>query len=168
MFKVGANIRESDPLYGTNGWNVVAYPSGEIYSEGVRYDYLFWDGTGKGIYPDYKDRGVIVKQNEIEKTLRTQITMLGLNEKETKDFTDFWLPLIPKSPYVRLTWLQTEDMNELAPLLVSPKPDTIIRIFLEFEGLSKPKYLIPQKLGSIPRKGFTLVEWGGLLLKVRS
>ena len=87
----------------------------------------------------------------------------GLNAQESADFLAFWQPKLPSSPYVRLTWLNTADMNQLAPLQVNPIPKTFIRTFLEFEGLTKPITLIPQKLSSLPRLGFTLVEWGGLL-----
>ena len=31
------------------------------------------------------------------------------------------------------------------------------------EGLNAPIPLNQQKLGTIPRRGFTVVEWGGLL-----
>jgi hypothetical protein len=78
---------------------------------------------------------------------------------------EFWTDLLPQDPYVRLTWLNTSEMDRLAPLSVSPAPDTSIRIFLEFEGYSTPVKLIPQNLKSVPRQGFTLVEWGGLLIR---
>jgi hypothetical protein len=80
---------------------------------------------------------------------------------------EFWQPRLPKTPYVRLTWLNTEDMNKLAPLSVNPRPDTSIRIFLEFQGLEKPISLKTQKLTAPNREGFTLIEWGGLLLKAK-
>ena len=72
---------------------------------------------------------------------------------------------MPSTPYVRLTWFGTQQLNALAPLYVTPKPDTMIRIFLDFEGLKNPTQIKPQTLSAIPRKGFTLVEWGGLLRK---
>jgi len=78
---------------------------------------------------------------------------------------EYRLPKLPQSPYVQLTWLGTADMDQLAPLKVSPKPDTSIRIFLDFVGLERPVSLIPQKLSAPERRGFTLVEWGGLLVK---
>ena len=78
---------------------------------------------------------------------------------------DFWTGKLPATPYVRLTWLGTKEMNQLAPLTVDPSPDTTIRIFLDFAGLDRPVKLTPQKLVSSPRLGFTLVEWGGLLVK---
>jgi hypothetical protein len=161
--KVGANIRQADPPYTASGWKVMADPSGKISYRGQEYPYLFWDGTGRGIYPDHHDRGVVVARSEIEDTLHQQLAQLGLNTKEAAEFMDFWLPLMPDFPYVRLTWLGTRDMNRLAPLTVSPRPDTVIRVFLEFEGLNQYVQLTPQIFNSPVRRGFTLVEWGGLL-----
>jgi len=88
---------------------------------------------------------------------------MGLNEKEMADFLEFWLPKMPNTPYVRLTWFGNKLMDRLAPIFVMPKPETIIRVFLDFEGLGSKINLPPQKLSSPARKGFTVVEWGGLL-----
>lgn len=162
--QVGAKINVSEPAYG-NGWSVIAEPSGRLTdASGAHYDSLFWEGLGNGRYPDIS-RGFIVKREDLDSTLRLQLHQLGLNDKESADFMQFWLPKMPTTPYTRLSWLTTSEMNTLAPLAVSPRPDTIIRIFLDFEGLSKPENMTPQELTSIPRKGFTLIEWGGLLRK---
>jgi hypothetical protein len=109
--------------------------------------------------------GVVVAQKDLISTLKSQLKSLGLNSKESADFLDFWTNKLPVTPYIRLTWLGTKEMNQLAPLSVVPSPDTTIRIFLDFAGLNQPVKLIPQKLTSSPRFGFTLVEWGGLLVK---
>lgn len=162
--QVGADISESEPLY-NNGWQVKANPEGTLATaDGKIYDSLFWEGTGHGNYPEIT-QGFIVRQNDIEKTLASQLGELGLSKKESADFLDFWLPKMPNTPYVRLTWLTTEQLNELAPLFVLPKPDTVIRIFLDFQGLQKNVPLPEQHLTSLPRKGFTVVEWGGILKK---
>lgn len=163
--QVGAEIRKSEPIYPGNGWTVLAKPDGELIYQGQRYPYLFWEGLGEGVYPNYQDQGTVVKQENLVETVKGQLKQLGLNEKETADFMEFWQERLPKTPYVRLTWLTTEDMDKLAPLAVRPRPESYIRVFLEFEGLEKPKRLIPQKLTAPERKGFTLVEWGGLLIK---
>lgn len=162
--KVGAFITKSVPQYPQTGWNVTASPSGEISSNDQTYPSLFWEGKGEGLYNSHSGEGFVVAQENLLSTLKSQLSLQGLNQKETKDFLEFWQPRLPHTPYVRLTWLNTADMNELAPLTVSPRPDTTIRVFLEFEGLSSPVRLQPQKLVSPPRRGFTLVEWGGLLL----
>jgi hypothetical protein len=162
--QVGAQITKSEPTYPTNGWLVTANPNGELTYQNQSYPYLFWEGLGNGIYPDYRDQGTLVSQKDLVSTVYKQLSELGLNQKESADFMEFWQPRLPKTPYVRLTWLNTQDMNRLAPLFVSPKPDTSIRIFLEFQGLEKPITLKPQKLIAPQRNGFTLIEWGGLLI----
>lgn len=159
---VDADITKSDPPYG-NGWNVNARPNGALLYGDTPYDSLFWEGTGHGAYPTI-DRGFIIAKKDGEKTLRSHLTRLGLNQKESRDFLTFWLPKMPATPYIRLSWLTTHDMNELAPLAITPAPDTLIRVFLDFEGLEKQSDIKPQTLpSSLPRNGFTVVEWGGLL-----
>lgn len=158
--KVGADISKSDPEY-NGGWEAIAEPSGRLTVAGKIYDYLFWEGQGQE-YPNI-NKGKVVEVKGVETVLREDLAQLGLNQKETADFLDFWLPKMPNTPYIRLTWFGTSEMNKLAPLAVSPKPDTTIRIFLDFEGLDKPYDLKPQNLSAPARKGFTLVEWGGLL-----
>lgn len=161
---VGANIRISEPPY-DNGWTVRANPDGSlITSDGAHYGSLFWEGLGHGVYPEIKS-GFIVAQDEVEQTLRAHLARLGLNEKESAEFLEFWLPRMPNTPYIRLSWFGTREMNALAPLTITPKPDTVIRIFLDFEGLEQSLAIEPQRLTSVPRKGFTVVEWGGILRK---
>lgn len=163
--KVGAEITKSEPLYPQNGWTVLAHPSGQLDYQGQAYPNLFWEGTGKGFYPNPSNYGFVVAQKDLISTLNSQLTLLGLNAEESADFMKFWTDKLPTTPYVRLTWLGTAEMNQLAPLSVTPRPDTTIRIFLDFAGLDKPIKLIPQKLSAPSRRGFTLVEWGGLLIK---
>jgi hypothetical protein len=165
--QVGAKITKSEPIYPQEGWIVNAKPNGDLTYQNQNYPYLFWEGLGNGVYPDYKNRGVVVSQKDLISTLIKQLSQLGLNQKESADFMEFWQSKLPNTPYVRLTWLNTKDMDTLAPLTVNPRPDTKIRIFLEFEGLDKSINLIPQVLTAPKRNGFTLIEWGGLLLKTK-
>lgn len=160
--KVGANIKISEPLYDKmTGWNAVAKPNGQLMINGVSYNSLFWEGPGWGQYPEITE-GTIVKQADLMPTIKKQLKQQGLNDNEINDFVDYWQNKLPTKAYVRLTWFNTAQMNELAPLFVYPKPDTVIRVFLDASGLDKPISIPAQHLKSIPRKGFTLVEWGGL------
>src|SRR5262249_448727 len=131
-------------------------------SDGQTFPYLYWSGLGKGHYPVIRTGTVVTGAKALE-TLKTQLKQLGLTAQEQADFLEFWAPRLPNTPYVRLTWLGNREMDELAPMTITPKPDTIIRLFLDFEGLQQPTPLKPQMLTAIPRKGFTAVEWGGLL-----
>lgn len=164
--KVGANVTVSDPYYPAGGWkNVLANPNGQLTYLGKNYDSLFWEGTGVGNYPGITS-GTVVKRDQAASTIRKQLAEQGLNAKETNDFMAFWESKIPNKPYIRLTWLGTADMNALAPLHVSPKPDTVIRVFLDMDGFDTPINLPVQKFSAPERKGFTVVEWGGLTSEI--
>lgn len=164
--EVGANVSISDPLYISGGWkNVLARPNGILTYQGKEYDSLFWEGIGFGTYPNVNKVGRVVTQDNLISTIKKDLKDQGLTQKEIADFIEFWKDYLPNAPYVKLTWLTTEQMKTLAPLKVNPKPDTVIRVFLDAKGLEKPIKLTPQKLTKIERKGFTLVEWGGLLKK---
>ncbi|MFA7301532.1 MAG: hypothetical protein WC069_04435 [Candidatus Shapirobacteria bacterium] len=161
--QVGANVTKSEPQYPKNGWTVLAHPNGQLDYQNFTYPNLFWEGTGYGLYPSLGNKGFVIPQSKLISTINYQLRQQGLNDQESKDFMEFWASKLPTTPYTKLTWLTTSEMNILAPLSVSPKPQTTIRVFLDFQGLEKPEILTPQKLSAPVRNGFTLVEWGGLL-----
>lgn len=162
--QVGADMTKSEPAYG-NGWSVFAQPNGQLTTtDGQLWNSLYWEGKGHGAYPVI-DRGRVVERANIEAELRHDLVALGLNAQESNDFLAFWLPRMPNTKYVRLTWLGTREMDTLAPLTISPKPDSVIRVFLDFSGQDSPDTnLQPQHLGAPARAGFTVVEWGGVLV----
>jgi hypothetical protein len=55
----------------------------------------------------------------------------------------------------------TDEYDRHVPLHITPKPDTVIRVFMLFRALDSPIAVTPQRLTKIERKGFTVVEWGG-------
>lgn len=161
--KVGATIYNSVPSYGVNGWtNVLAQPNGQLTYDNTRYPSLYWEGDGNGIYPEITD-GTIVKTSDAISTIKQQLAEQGLNNQEISDFVSYWGPKLPNMPYLRLTWFNTEQMNQLAPLYITPRPQTLIRVFLDYQGLDTPYNLPKQSFITPERKGFTVVEWGGLL-----
>lgn len=130
------------------------------------YPYLYWSGNVVSIdYPKVND-GWIIKKEDVSSFLEKTLSDIGFNSQEKKDFTSYWVPeiLAKDSPYYRISFLQTEDLNKLFPMEVEPKPDTIYRLFLDYSPLSnKPEVdLQTPELNKLIRKGFTLVEWGGL------
>ncbi len=164
--QVGADVTVSEPAY-LAGWkNVLAQPSGQLTYQGQTYPNLFWEGTGYGPYPqDTRSRGVIVPSSQAVASITSQLQAQGLNQQEIADFLDFWQPKLPTKNYVRLTWLTKSELDNLAPLYVNPVPKNSIRVFLEFEQLSAPYALSSQSFTKPTRSGYTLVEWGGLLIK---
>ncbi|HSX33279.1 MAG TPA: hypothetical protein VLF91_03010 [Candidatus Saccharimonadales bacterium] len=162
--QVGADVRKSDPHYvAGQGWkNVLALPTGQLLYGGHSYDSLYWEGFGNGPYPDIQT-GTVVTRAQAPATMRSQLAQQGLNPKEINDFMAFWQAKLPSTPYIRLTWLTLPQINALAPLTITPRPTTTIRVFLDFAGLNQPETLPAQHLSALPREGFTVVEWGGLL-----
>lgn len=161
--EVGAKIVNSDPTYDSGWQNVISYPDGSLVYKGKVYSSLFWDGYGDGSYPQVNS-GSIVKTSEAVDTVKSQLRQQGLSDQEISDFLAYWQPKLQavKQPYTRLTWFNTSQMNRLAPLDISPQPQTLIRVFLDFQGLDKPYKLQPQHFAALQRQGFTVVEWGGL------
>ncbi|MBQ4551201.1 MAG: hypothetical protein IJA49_08935 [Oscillospiraceae bacterium] len=64
-----------------------------------------------------------------------------------------------------LICFQDDAYTESAKLTVSPTPDTVIRVFMTWKPLGAPVEIDPQELDAPERSGFTVVEWGGGLVK---
>lgn len=159
---VGADVQVSEPQYGARGWqNVTAHPDGSLIYQGHTYPNLYWEGQGHGEYPVI-DSGTVVASKDAVATIQRQLKEQGLNAQETSDFLTYWQPRLPSSPYIRLTWFDTKQMNELAPLAITPRPATMIRVFLDFQGMNTPVTIPGQHFNAPKRVGFTAVEWGGL------
>ena len=154
----------SEPAY-NGGWNVEAEPSGKLtdLSTGKNYPYLFWEGRG-GQYGT-PDRGFVVKRSEVKSLLIDKLSQYNLNAREISDFLEFWLPRMQAKPYYFITFLGTAEMDRLAPLSISPKPDTIIRVLMDFTPLDAPRPAIGYEISAPTRNGFTIIEWGGVLRK---
>ncbi|MFA5270620.1 MAG: hypothetical protein WC400_03380 [Patescibacteria group bacterium] len=152
----------TDPEYGT-GWDVIAEPSGvltEMKSQ-KKYPYLFWEGRG-GLY-QAPAKGWVVKQAEVSSFLDDKLAQLGLNAKETDDFKEFWLPRMQGAPYYFVGFWGTATMNQLAPLSITPKPDTVVRILMDFKPLQQPIDVTAPTIKTPERHGFTVIEWGGVI-----
>ena len=141
-----------------NTWNVRVKPNGDILMNGKTYPYLFWEA--KSYNPQNTNEGFIVSEENAEEFLEEKLNILGLNEKEKTDFITFWLPVLLKNK-LSLCSFQTEKFFENMELNITPKPDSMIRIFLTIKKLDTPIYVKEQKLVSVERKGYTVVEWGG-------
>ncbi len=153
---------KSEPAY-DGGWNVRATPKGELTNlkDGKIYPYLFWEGRG-GLY-ETPERGFVVAQKDVHGFLNEKLSAFGLNTKERADFMEFWEPRMTGSPYYFVTFLGNRGMDALAPMRVTPKPDTIIRVLMDFQPLEKPVPVQGYEIRTPERRGFTVVEWGGVL-----
>lgn len=153
---------KTEPAY-SNGWKVSAKPSGELYNYADRktYPYLFWEGIGLNY--ERPQEGFVVKKGDLKIFLEDKLVKSGLIKNEYDEFIAFWLPKMQADPYYFITFVPQEQFNLLAPLKISPQPNTVIRVFMDYQGLAKPITVQTQIIVTPIRKGFTVVEWGGQL-----
>ena len=152
----------TEPAY-NDGWNVISDPNSNItnLADSKTYPYLFWEGRG-GLYQT-PAQGFVVAQADVHTFLTDKLRLLGLNDKESADFMEFWEPKMQSSSYYFVTFLGSQTMDKIAPLSIIPAPDTVIRILMDFMPLEKPIAVEGFNIRTPMRKGFTVVEWGGVL-----
>lgn len=156
-------IATTFPKYDKN-WEVIASPSGQLFDKKTKrtYSSLFWDGMVDFSEDHYLyDAGFVVTKEKLTDFFIEKLELIGLNPSETNDFIQYWLPIMEHNRYLFVHFLVNEACNEIATLRVDPKPDSVLRIYMEFYALEAPIQIEPQELPKIERKGFVLVEWGG-------
>lgn len=165
---VTVNIRLADGRFtqaipagnGSGTWNVTAEPDGRLTdrASGKTYDYIFWESTDNTEY-DWSE-GFVVKGSEAESFLLGLLPKMGLTRKEYTEFIEYWLPRLQKNEYNLVTF-QTDRYTDTAELEVSPKPDSVLRVFMVFKAIDGPLEIAAPEIKPFERKGFTVVEWGG-------
>jgi CYTH domain-containing protein len=146
------------------GWEVTANPDGTLINkrDGREYSYLFWEGHGQASYD--LSKGFVVKGEDTEEFLQEKLAYMGLLPKEYNEFIVYWLPQMQNNAYNFITF-QGKEYTDTAALTVTPEPDSMLRVFMTFQGLDKPIEVPEQTLTPFTRQGFAVVEWGGCELK---
>jgi len=158
------NITTSYPKY-ESSWEVKAYPNGELIDlkSNKKLYALYWEGqmnnTGNS------REGFVVSKKEITSFLEEKLSFLGLNSKEQEEFIIYWLPELEKNSYNFIRFMTDEEIEAEMPLEIIPKPDNIIRLWMQYKGVSKDYQVKEQTLLPKERTGFTAVEWGGTKLQ---
>ena len=154
------NLKHTYPKY-EGSWKVLAKPNGDLIDlkTGRKLYALYWEGINEA-KPNMEE-GFIVKGEDVVEFLEEKLEILGLNEKEAEEFIVYWLPKLESNKYNYIRFETIEEINNSMPLEITPKPDSIIRVLMEFKGLDKPIKVQEQQLETPVREGFTAVEWGG-------
>ncbi len=189
-FDTSVQLTTQIPQY-QDGWYVLAQPNGMLtdisdnhgsceryttnhfgaeYAKHAcaqnQYPYLYWAGNVRAAGLPKPAGGWVVSRNQLAEFLAAKLTLMGLNQIERQDFLSYWVPMMQRqqAPYYQLGFLQTRELGVLFPMVVTPQPDTIFRILLDYTPLqSMPDQLpAPQELERVERTGFTLIEWGGV------
>ncbi|MGN1013801.1 MAG: hypothetical protein ACI4PM_00430 [Butyricicoccus sp.] len=146
------------PTYET-GWQVTASPDGQLLdADGQEYNYLYWEGD---LHTEYDfSEGFCVAGENTAAFLEDALAQLGLSRREANEYIVYWLPRMQDNAY-NLISFQTEAYTDHAQLIIDPKPDTVIRVFMAWKPLEEEQEIPAQDLSAPERAGFTVVEWGG-------
>ncbi len=162
QIKPNGGLTKVDPFYPTDGWLVNAKPNSELTNtDGKNYPYLFWEGNAYNL--KVPTDGFVLKKENIKRDMIKLLARLGLNEKESADFLEFWQTKLEVKPYVFVTFVSQSEFDRVAPINISPRPDKTIRVFMEYQPLDYSFNTRPLKIETPTRTGFTVVEWGGRL-----
>jgi hypothetical protein len=151
-------ITVSEPVYQPGkGW-LAQIQDGSLNGNG---DFLFYEA----IVPDsgwQKEGGYVIRAAYREQDMVAMLGPYGFNEKETVEFIEYWAShLIGDVDYVFYPQ-ETDAVERVMPLSVSPKPDHVMRIWFYAEPLiTAPKPVTSQE--RIIREGFYVVEWGVII-----
>ena len=82
-------------------------------------------------YDNNLTEGFVVSRENVANFLEKKLSILGLNYKEAEEFIIYWLPKLEQKDYVHIRFQTMNEIEENMPLLVTPSPDTLIRIIME-------------------------------------
>ena len=144
-----------------NSWNVLAKPNGDLVDlkTGRNLYALYWEG----IYTTKPDltEGFVIAGKDTVAFLEEKLAILGLTEREANEFIIYWLPELENNKYNFIRFQTIEEINNYMPLTVTPTPDSVIRVVMEFKALNRKTDVSEQVLTTPSRDGFVVVEWGG-------
>ncbi|EWM52213.1 dockerin type I repeat-containing protein [Ruminococcus flavefaciens] len=155
-----ADLSTTYPKY-NNGWDVTASPDGSLLNKAddTHHKYLFWDAVNCRTRFDFSE-GFCVAGSNTESFLKEKLIYIGLTEEEMNEFIVYWLPRMEHNRY-NLISFQGDVYTDSAKLNITPKPDSLLRVFMAYVPLEEAVDIEPQQLETFERKGFTVVEWGG-------
>ncbi|CAM9964639.1 unnamed protein product [Sphacelaria rigidula] len=156
-------------------WSVHANPDGSLQdlSTGREYPYLFWeadssDGCVCSTFGLDETESFCVAGDAAGVFLDLALERLGLNMRERCDMVTYWLPQLEASNFSAIYFVRTALYEQAARLTIVPPPDVTIRVFMAFRGLDAYDAELDtakvDELQAPARKGFVVVEWGGMNL----
>ena len=160
------SLKTTYPIY-NGGWNVHALPNGTLLNkaDNKEYSYLFWDGqTNYTIDQTTFENGFVISSDTALTFLQNILPKTGLKPREYNEFIVYWLPFLKANRLTFVHFRNGDNYNIISKNEVTPKPDTQIRVFMEFKTVDTFFKVNPQTFPTLIRQGFTLVEWGGSML----
>lgn len=154
------NLLHTYPKYNlTKWWDVIAQKNWDLE------DMETWRKL-YALYREWKsydgsnfNEWFVVAWKDIISFLEEKLAILWLNEREAEEFIVYWLPQMENNEYNLIRFETMEEQNENMSLNISPKPDTIIRVMMDWKAVDEPINIPEQKLIMPERTWFTVVEW---------
>ncbi|KAL1738463.1 hypothetical protein HDZ31DRAFT_50954, partial [Schizophyllum fasciatum] len=191
-------------------WRVRTQQDGTLHelSTGLDAAYLYWEAETKGARapsppPSPKlamrqastkeifrpalsgladEDSVVLLVSSVTPYLDSTLAAMGLHTEARTSFITYWLPSMLKHKHVALRFVEQAAYERAAPLVVSPAPDVVTRIFMLFKGVSEeelPGWSSAQLRAHEPATRWTdvvgvqqdstlnaglfrVIEWGGM------
>ena len=112
----------------------------------------------------FKEGFYVTKDNAIN-FLEEKLSIIGLNYKERNEFIMYWLPILEKNKKSLVYFELTNSRQNYNRLIINPKPDSLLRVAIHVKKVNQKTSIKEEKLPRFERKGFTAVEWGGVIHK---
>lgn len=151
-------ITKSAPSYNIeNGWNAKVF-NGSINGNG---DYLFYEA----LVPDkgfQLDRGFVIGPENRRSQMKILLENYGFNKKEISDFIAYWNSKLSTNETYIFYPQNNSIVNNIMPLLISPEPESIYRLWFYIEPRKNNNINSPE-INKIDRSDYTVIEWGGII-----
>ena len=121
---------------------------------------LYWEGYSNE--DSEINEWFVVKGEDTISFLEEKLALLWLNEREAEEFIVYWLPELENNKYNLIRFKTQEEIERWMPLIVDPKPDTVIRVLMQYKALDEAIDIEEQKIVTPERVWFTVVEWWGV------
>ena len=164
---VNVTLKNKDDLLTTypkynNGWNMFVKTNGDMYDEKGNYYYaLYWEEKRNDNFKF--DEGFYVTKDNAISFLEDKLSYIGLNDKERNEFIMYWLPVLESNEKSLVKFELTEDLQSRSEIVISPKPESFIRVHINIKKIDKEVNIKEQELIKFNRPGYTAVEWGGTI-----
>ncbi|MCD4794420.1 MAG: hypothetical protein K8R54_14380 [Bacteroidales bacterium] len=157
-FPLGGEVIKSEPLY-NDGWSVQIDTTGLIDN---LYDFLFYESKQPDVWQ--YEKGWHVKKENLQVFFESNLAEYGFGNKEITDFIEYWIPIFTESNYYMIYPQDKDIIDQAIELLVSIKPDNILRLHYVIKETKEPEVEITAPvIEEFNNEGFYITEWGVIL-----
>lgn len=156
------NLSHTYPKYNSKKWrNVIAQPNWDLKDiDTWRKLYaLYWEWKNEN--STNFDEWFVVEWKDTIPFLEEKLALLWLNEREAEEFIVYWLPQMEDNKYNLIRFETKEEQDENMLLNITPTPDTVIRVMMDWKAIEEPIDIPEQELTTPERTWFAVVEWWG-------